>query len=606
VSGTAPAGHAAHEAEAAWWGGVWRRIKDHKIVQWTAAYAAFAFVALHVTTLVSDAYDWPHVVVRTVILVLTIGLPMAPILAWYHGVRALRRVSIPEVILIALLLVIAGALLWRSPRTSTETDSARTAVPISAVPIKPETTEPAFNPPAHSIAVLPFVNMSGDPKEDYFSDGVSEELLNALSRLNDLQVVARTSSFSFKGQNADVPTIARKLNVGAVQEGSVRRAGNTVRITAQLINTVTGFHLWSETYDRPLNDIFKVQTEVATAVAKQLEIKLAGNEPSKLEVGGTRNPDAYDAYLRADRLYQTGFASAADVRASLAAVDQALALDPNYAAAYALRSGVLWVMSLRPSNDHEDLVKQAVASVERAIALAPDFGVAHAYLARIRNVGYFDFAGGGAEYERALALAPGSAEVQWLFASYAAKMGHVEPALAAARRIASLDPQNYLSYLRQAGDLSFLRRFDEAQVALQHAQALKPDADIASQQANIYLATGQAEQVRQLCESLNTATVESFRHYCLILAYHALGKEADAQSELERYKALKGEGDDAAFEYAEIYAQLGDKARALQWLSKAERVRDTGLGYIKVQWQLDPIRNEPQFKALVARMKFPP
>jgi TolB-like protein len=133
-------------------------------------------------------------------------------------------------------------------------------------------TEAAFNPPAHSIAVLPFVNMSGDATQDYFSDGISEELLNALSRLNDLQVVARTSSFSFKGQNVNVSTIAHELNVGAILEGSVRRAGNTVRITAQLINTVTGFHLWSETYDRPFTDIFKVQTEVATAVAQQLPL----------------------------------------------------------------------------------------------------------------------------------------------------------------------------------------------------------------------------------------------------------------------------------------------------------------------------------------------
>ena len=475
----------------------------------------------------------------------------------------------------------------------------------------PLVTTAAFTPPPHSIAVLPFVNMSGDATQDYFSDGISEELLNALSRLNDLQVVARTSSFSFKGQNVDVSTIAHKLNVGAVLEGSVRRAGNTVRITAQLINTVTGFHLWSETYDRPFSDILKVQTEVASAVARQLQVKMLADESVKLQTGGTKNPDAYDAYLSADREFNYS-PNGGDVpdtreRTALAALDQAIKLDPGYAAAYALRSGVLEVMSLRSSSEHENLAKQALASAERAVALAPDFGEAHADLARILSVLHFDFAGAESEYERALALAPGSAEVQWLFASFAAKMGHVEPALAAARRVASLDPQNYSSYVRQAGDLSFLRRFDEAQVALQHARALKPDSiRLGVEQANIFLGSGQAEKARQLCESPETLFDEYFRHYCLLLAYHALGKQADAKSELEHIKALKGEGDDAAFVYAKIYAQLGDKAQALLWLSKAERVRDSGMSYLKVYWELDPIRNEPQFKAIEARMNFPP
>jgi adenylate cyclase len=261
---TAPIARAPHEAKASWWGSVWPRIKEHKIAQWTVAYAAFAFVALHGATLLSDALEWPHVIVRLVTFLLILGFPIVPILAWYHGVRALKRVSGSELIIIALLLAIGGGLLWLVPRPNAERARTETPSPLATINPKPETTEAAFNPPAHSIAVLPFVNMSGDPKEDYFSDGISEELLNALSRLNDLQVVARTSSFSFKGQNVDVPTIARKLNVGAILEGSVRRAGNTVRITAQLINTVTGFHLWSETYDRPLNDILKVQTEVAT------------------------------------------------------------------------------------------------------------------------------------------------------------------------------------------------------------------------------------------------------------------------------------------------------------------------------------------------------
>src|SRR6202042_3296777 len=171
----------------------------------------------------------------------------------------------------------------------------------------------AFAPPRHSIAVLPFVNMSGDEDQEYFSDGLTEELLNSLSEINELQVAARTSAFSFKGTNTDIGTIARKLNVGAVLEGSVRRSANTIRITAQLINAVTGFHLWSKTYDRDLGDVLKLQTEIATAVANALKVTLLGDVAAKIELGGTRNAAAFDAYLRAQKAVQSRHDDAKDI-----------------------------------------------------------------------------------------------------------------------------------------------------------------------------------------------------------------------------------------------------------------------------------------------------
>ncbi len=159
----------------------------------------------------------------------------------------------------------------------------------------------SFSPPPHSIAVLPFVNMSGDQEQEYFSEGLTEELLNSLARVNELQVAARTSSFSFQGQHPDIVTVAHRLNVGAVLEGSVRRSAHTVRITAQLVNGVTGFHLWSQTYDRDLGDVLKLQTEIANDVAAALKVTLLGDVTAKVELGGTRNPAAFDAYLRAKK-----------------------------------------------------------------------------------------------------------------------------------------------------------------------------------------------------------------------------------------------------------------------------------------------------------------
>ncbi|MGA2564879.1 MAG: tetratricopeptide repeat protein, partial [Steroidobacteraceae bacterium] len=507
---------------------------------------------------------------------------------------------------VALLVIavsgIAAWLLWRSLRPA---GPASAQVTSHAAASKPESDTPVFSPPAHSVAVLPFVNMSGDPKEDYFSDGISEELLNALSRLNDLQVVARTSSFSFKGRNVNIATIAHELNVGAILEGSVRRAGNTVRITAQLINTVTGFHLWSATYDRPFSDIFKVQTEVATAVAQQLEIKLAGNS-TKFAIGGTRNSDAFDAYLRGQRLYEEGPVGTAGWHAVLAVLDQAITLDPNYADAYTRRAGALLNLASQSSADAaKALREQAAVAAERAVALAPDSGDAHAVLGRVRFNVYLDFTGSAAEFDKALALAPGSAVVQRNAADYIAVLGHFEPALKAAQRAVDLDPQNFYSYLQQGNTFSSARQYGEALAAIQHGLALKPDSSaLNSRLAFTFFMLGQTEQARQLCEARPSPMQEDDRHECLALVYHALGRQADAEHELDQFKKLYGDVQPVGC--AEIYAHWGNAPAALQWLTKAERLHDWHLGALKTDQLLDPIRNEPQFKALVARMKFPP
>jgi TolB-like protein len=506
----------------------------------------------------------------------------------------------------ALVIAVSGIAVWLLWRSLQPAAPARAQATSQDAAQKAESATPVFSPPAHSVAVLPFVNMSGDPKEDYFSDGVSEELLNALSRLNDLQVVARTSSFSFKGQNVNVATIAHELNVGAILEGSVRRSGNTVRITAQLINTVTGFHLWSETYDRPFTDILKVQTEVATAVARQLEIKLTDDEPSRLEVGGTRNSAAYDAYLRALREFEENDDERGSNRATLEALDQAVALDPNYAAAYVMRSTEqldLWLVA--NPDMAKDLGERALASAERAVALAPDFGDAHAALGRIRRNISLDFTGAGAEYDRALALAPGSWEVQFGAAVQSALVGHFEPALVGAQRATSLDPRAWRSYYVQGETLFWARQYGEAIAALQRGQVLKPGApDLNDLLSTVLFVSGRTEPARQLCEAPATPMHEDARHWCLTLVYHALGRQADAEHELEALEKMVG--DAGAFNYAETNAQWGNAPTALQWLAKVEQLRVSGLQFLKVDPLLDPIRNEPQFKALVVRMKFPP
>jgi TolB-like protein/DNA-binding winged helix-turn-helix (wHTH) protein len=202
------------------------------------------------------------------------------------------------------LLVLGSSVWWFFLRPGREHPGAALAVYARSTTGPNDTTRAVFAPPSHSVAVLPFTNLSGDPKQDYFSDGMTEELINALSQIDSLKVTARTSSFSFKGKDTDAGTIARKLNVAAILEGSVRHSGNKVRITAQLVNAANGFHLWSRDYDRDLNDVLALQTDIATAVAHELQTKLLGDEAPRIELGGTRTPAAFDAYLRSSQAYR--------------------------------------------------------------------------------------------------------------------------------------------------------------------------------------------------------------------------------------------------------------------------------------------------------------
>jgi TolB-like protein/tetratricopeptide (TPR) repeat protein len=597
VSVLAPSGEPTpHSLSLPW---LWDKIKRHKVAEWTLAYVAFSYAFLHGAELLSDAQEWPHVIVRVLSLVLILGVPIVATLAWFHGHRAQHRVSRVELFILVILFSAAGVVLWFQSSTRHAPDASKMELANAVVALKPETpvyTSTAFAPPAHSVAVLPFTNLSGDPRQEYFSDGVSEELINALAHIDALEVAARTSSFSFKGQNVDIATIARKLNVGAILEGSIRRSGNTVRITAQLINTVNGFHIWSQDYDRDLKNILALQTEVATTVAQQMQIKLLGDEALKIEAGGTHIPQAYDAFLRGQHLMSTADTET-EVRTALHALDEAIALDPNYAAANALRVRALSNLGDMTADPH--LYNLAREAAERSVALAPDLAEAHISLGWFVRVKQdLDFKAAAPEMERALELDPGSAYVLVYYAGFQTVLGHYDAAIAASQRAVRLDGQNYRVRDGLVENLLAARRYSEALIAAEDAKALRSDGrHLVQRMPLLHLALGQPELARQQCES-------PARHFCLALALHALGNTKAAEVELEKLKVL--DGDSGAYEYAEVYAQWGDKKSALQWLSRAEQLRDLGLAWLKADWELDPVRNEPAFKALEKRMNFPP
>ena len=460
----------------------------------------------------------------------------------------------------------------------------------------------AFAPPPHSIAVLPFVNMSGDKEQEYFSDGLTEELLNSLTEVNALQVAARTSAFSFKGKDTDIGTIARKLNVGAVLEGSVRRSGNTVRITAQLINAVTGFHLWSHTYDRDLGDVLKLQTEIATAVASALKVTLLGDVAAKVELGGTRNPAAFDAYLRGANSFSSRH-EAKDLPAAIAAYTEAIRLDPHYALAFVGRSIALSFAAGDAATEAavREGFDKAQADARQALALAPDLAQAHFASALVSEQGTLDFTQASAAYERALALAPGNAQVLRNSGIFAAYMGHFDAGVAAARRAVVLDPLARGSHGALAQALYAARRYQEAVAAFAEVISLTPDFKLTYGERGLaYYGLGDLQSARSSCE---TKADDWLSQQCLSVIYDKLGRRADAEAELSKIKAAQGDAE--AYQYATIYAQWGQRAKALEWLETALRLRDPGLEFLKTDPLMDPLRQEPRFQAIERELKFP-
>ena len=468
-------------------------------------------------------------------------------------------------------------------------------------PPVPRTSASAFNPPPHSIAVLPFVNMSGDKEQEYFSDGLTEELLNSLAEINELQVAARTSAFSFKGKDTDIGTIARKLNVGAVLEGSVRRSSHTVRITAQLIDAVTGFHLWSKSYDRDLGDVLKLQTEIATAVAEALKVTLLADTATKIELGGTRNSAAFDAYLHATKAADAG--GGKNYLIAAAAFTEAIHLDPNYALAFAGRS---FVQSLYASQNAAQFevrkyFDEALADAHRAIALAPELAEGHLALGFYLANGALDLKQALDEFERARALAHGAAAILRVCGVFAIMAGRIEAGLADLRRAVTLDPLNALTHHLLGFGLYLAHHFEAARASNAEAISLDPELLRAYEYSGLTdYQLGNFAGARAICETRPNGWGTQ---WCLALAYQKLGQPADARAALAKIHAMQG--DTAAYQYSTIYAQWGDTPKALEWLETAMRLRDPGLSLLRTDPLMDPLRKEPRYQAIERNLKFP-
>lgn len=513
--------------------------------------------------------------------------------------RARRKVWYGGIVVAAALLLGVACFLVQHFRAGAEAQPAKAAA-AEHVPSIAQPAAVAFTPPPRSVAVLSFVNLSGDAKDEYFSDGLSEELLNTLVRLEGLQVAARASSFSFKGKDVDILTMGRKLNVGAILEGSVRKAGPRVRITAQLENAVSGFQLWSQTYDREFKDILALQTEIATAVTEALKVRLLREDREKLRDTGTNDPKAFDAYLRGRSARVGG--DEQGLRAAIAAFDEAIALDPKYALAHArhAEASASWANDwVRDAARRKVLFAGARREAEDAASSAPSSGQASAALATVLGVSTVDYRATDRAWRRAVELEPGNGELLGGYAFFAARMQHADAEQSAQRALA-LSPLDPDAHRTQGMVLFYQRRFDDARPSFRQALVLQDSRQNRFWTAWNELAAGNLDEPIRVCESDADSW---YAQNCLAIAYHRQGRRAEAEKMLARMQREQGEL--SAAQYAGIYAQWNQVPAALQWLEKAYALQDAGLDEIKVDPFLDPIRNEPRFNEIVRRLDFP-
>lgn len=556
---------------------LWEQLKRRKVIRMAIAYCALSWLLVQVVALLIPVFDIPVWTLRLLILVVVLGFPFALMLSWSYAVTP------------------AG--LRREP--TLPADPVETGI-VASRPVAPTVAISTATPDAASIAVLPLVNMSSDKEQDYFSDGLSEELLNLLAQVPGLHVAGRTSSFSFKDKHATIAEVGKALNVATVLEGSVRKSGDRIRITAQLIKTRDGYHLWSQSYDRELTDIFAVQDEIAAAVVAALKLKLLPVGHPGVSRNYTPGPEAYDQFLLGrqflNRATPEGFHRAVN------AYRKAVALEPDYAAAHA---GL--ALAEAYDSDYTDtdtaLVEgraRAAAAAEQAVARDPNLGDAYAARAVLRFVFDLDWHGAADDFAQALAFNPGDVMTKWQYSRLLAALGRLPEAEATARQATRLDPLSAEAW-------EILGRYQIAQGDLDAAtQSLERALDIAPEHGRAPVGLGMVAQ-------LKGDPVAALRYYAhaedvfqlvgQAIAEHDLGHTDASQQALAAL--VKDHAHAGAYQIAEVHAWRGEYDSAFEWLQRAVMQHDAGLQYLKYDPLLRGLREEARYALLLRQMRLP-
>ena len=571
-------------------------LKRRNVYKVGVAYAVVAWLLMQIASQIFPFFEIPNWVVRLVILLLVIGFPIALIIAWAFEVtpEGIKRTEAADaagqrsrgsawiyVVLIGAALSVGLFFVGRF--TAGHAASPRTEV-ATAVPGK-------------SIAVLPLINESGDPKDEYFSDGLSEELIAALAQISGLKVIGRSSSFRFKDRKEEPRTIGEKLGVSTLLDGTVRKQGDRVRIVAALVNATDGIQLWTRTFDSELKDIFTVQQKIARAVAESLRVTLLGSEEKSAQMA-TNSVEAHNAYLQGH--FYSVRRNAEDYRKAIEYFDQAIQFDPNYALAYAERSEV-WTVVGDLTGQRLTAFPKARSDAEKAVAIAPSLAEARAALGWVRAFAEWKFAEGLSELQRAKELSPTNPTTNDLLARVIVYTGRMEEAERQARQAVELDPLSAGAQFTLGRVLFYAGKLDEADAAGRKMAELQPSASSSHRwQMLVAVQRGDGETALREAQLEPDDRIRSFE---LALAQYIRGDHKAADAALA--DLIANSRDSLAYQIAQVYAVRGEKDKAFEWLQVAFDNHDGGMPSLLVDPVLRGLRDDARYKNLVVKVGLP-
>jgi serine/threonine protein kinase/Flp pilus assembly protein TadD len=464
-------------------------------------------------------------------------------------------------------------------------------------------TMPTRAPVEQSIAVLPFANLSADPENEYFADGMTDELINALAKVSGLHVVSRTSAFAFKGKLEDIRAIGRRLQVRTVLEGSIRRAGRRLRLSAQLINVGDGYLLWSDTYDRDAEDVFAIQDEISRAIAGALRVRLFGEQQAVLVKPPTDDLEAYTLYLKGRHFWNRR--TEQDLHRGLEYFEQALARDPKYAMAHAGVADSYAILGFYSALPPTEAFPKAKAAALSALALEPNLAEAHPTLAYVAMYHDWDWPAAEREFRLAIQLNPGYATAHQWYGNFLVVLGRFQDSMDEFSKAITLDPLSPLKVGALGWSYYFARRYEEAVAQCRRALELEPSYLVAhlwlglayEELARFDQAVGEFEEAARIT-SRSVASLGYLGH-----GYAVAGRESDARNVLAELMELRAHRYVSAYDLAAIHLGLGDSNSATDWMQRAFGERAHQLAWIKVDPRLDPLRGTASFDRLLERMK---
>ena len=581
-------------------------LKRRNVYKVAVAYGVVAWLLMQVASQIFPFFDIPNWVVRLVVLLLIVGFPVALIIAWAFEVtpEGIKRTEAADaagqrsrgvawiyVVLIGVTLSVGLFFVGRF------TAGHATPRPVTQPEARPGfQSEAATAIPEKSIAVLPLVNESGDPKDEYFSDGLSEELIAALAQISGLKVIGRSSSFRFKDRKEAPKTIGEKLGVSTLFDGTVRKQGDRVRIVAALVNATDGIQLWTRTFDRDLKDIFAVQQEIAGAVAESLKVTLLGSDSAQRNA--PKNVEAHNAYLQGHFHFQRR--NLEDYRKAVGYFDQAIRLDPNYALAYAERSEA-WTYIGDLTGQHEPAWLNARSDAEKAVAIAPDLAEAHAALGFVHFLVDWKFTEGLNELKRAKELSPSNPTANDVLARVIGYLGRIDEAERQARQAVELDPLSVIAQNNLARILFYAGKLDEAVAIARKSAELQPSA-AATHRWQALIAAQRGDGATALREAQSEPD-EGYRRFELAVAQYVLGDRQAADAALADLTA--NGRDRLAYQIAEVYAVRGEKDKAFEWLQISFDNHDTGTLSLLVDPLFQGLHDDPRYKNFLAKLGLP-